>query len=277
MLDPGPPGGAGAAVIPRNEDVIRLALGDTCCNDAHSDFRHQLHTHIRSGVGVLQIEDQLGQILDGVNVVVRRRGDQPNSGGGLAGLGDVFQHLPPRQLAALTRLRPLSHLNLQLISIGQIIDGHSKPPRSHLLDRAPHGIPILQGHKPCWVLTTLTGVALRGHTVHPQGQCGVRLHTDGPVGHGSRAEALHDLTGGLHGVNRERLAAVLPGILEVQLASQGALAYEVVVQGAERCVGVPGVGARGLLQLGDEHGVIHVGLGVLVLSVVILTALRQGL
>mmetsp|Transcript_51252 Transcript_51252/g.116742 ORF Transcript_51252/g.116742 Transcript_51252/m.116742 type:complete len:220 (-) Transcript_51252:3061-3720(-) len=128
VLDSGPSGRPGASVVAGDQDVISLALGDTCCDDTHSHFGHQLHAHIRSRVGILQIKDQLGQILNGIDVVVRGRRNQPNTGGGLSGLGDVFQNLPPRQLTALSRLRPLRHLDLQLISICQIINGHTKPP-----------------------------------------------------------------------------------------------------------------------------------------------------
>ena len=39
-------------------------------------------------VGVLQIVDQLGQILNGVDVVVRRRGNQADARGGVADFGD---------------------------------------------------------------------------------------------------------------------------------------------------------------------------------------------
>jgi len=44
-------------------------------------------TWMRAGrVRVLQVVDELGQILDRIDVVVRRWGDQPDAGGRVAGL-----------------------------------------------------------------------------------------------------------------------------------------------------------------------------------------------
>ena len=41
--------------------------------DANADFRHQFHAHARMPIAVLQVMNQLGQILNGINVVMRRR------------------------------------------------------------------------------------------------------------------------------------------------------------------------------------------------------------
>ena len=46
-------------------------------------------------VCALEVVDQLCQVLDGVDVVVRGRGDQTNAGDAVAGPGDVLGHLVP--------------------------------------------------------------------------------------------------------------------------------------------------------------------------------------
>ena len=57
------------------------------------------------------------------------------------------------------------------------------------------------------VLTALARVREAAHLVQGDGERRVRLHGDGAVGHGARAEALHDLARGLDGVQGDRLAA----------------------------------------------------------------------
>ncbi len=67
---------AGTTVEAGDHHVIGLGLGHTGGHRTDTDFGHQLDRDRRAWVGVLQVVDQLGQILDGVDVVVRRRGDQ---------------------------------------------------------------------------------------------------------------------------------------------------------------------------------------------------------
>ncbi len=49
----------------------------------------QLDRDQRLRVDLLEVEDQLRQILDRVDVVVRRRGDQGHAGHGVAQAGDL--------------------------------------------------------------------------------------------------------------------------------------------------------------------------------------------
>ena len=66
------------------------------------------------GVDVLQVVDELGQIFDGVDVVVRRRRDEAHAGDGVPRLGDDFIDLVAGQLAAFAGLGALRHLDLQV-------------------------------------------------------------------------------------------------------------------------------------------------------------------
>ena len=67
-----------------------------------------------SRLRVLQVVDQLGQIFDRIDVVVRRRRDQPDARRRVPRLRDPRIHLRAGQLAAFARLRALRHLDLQL-------------------------------------------------------------------------------------------------------------------------------------------------------------------
>jgi hypothetical protein len=64
--------------------------------------------------------DQLREVLDRVDVVVRRWGDKLLAGLRVAQARDEVGHLHPGQLAAFARLRPLRDLDLQLVGAFQV-------------------------------------------------------------------------------------------------------------------------------------------------------------
>src|SRR4029078_10382344 len=78
--------------------------------------------------------DELGEILDRVDIVMWRRADVALSGLPAPQRGDVRGRLATRQLSALTRLRALGDLDLQLIGPRKIGRGHPEPSRCDLLD-----------------------------------------------------------------------------------------------------------------------------------------------
>ena len=151
--------GPRAAVVAGDEHHVGVGLGHPGGHRAHPHLGHQLHVDAGRGVGVLEVVDQLGQVLDGVDVVVGRRGDEPHPGRGVAGLGDPRVHLVARQLAALAGLGPLGHLDLDVVRVDQVLAGHPEAPRRGLLDRAAPqvavGISGCSGRRPrrprrCW-------------------------------------------------------------------------------------------------------------------------------
>src|SRR3546814_16004742 len=88
-----------------NGDMVRPGLADTGSDSADPDFRHQLHRDARAGVYVLQTVDELGQILDRIDVMVGRRRDQPDARRRMADLGDVLVTLVTGKLAAISSER----------------------------------------------------------------------------------------------------------------------------------------------------------------------------
>ena len=54
-----------------NHDVIRFGFRHTRRNGADANFRDQLHADAGDWIHVLQVVDQLRQIFNRVNVVVR--------------------------------------------------------------------------------------------------------------------------------------------------------------------------------------------------------------
>ena len=70
---------AGAAVVPGDEHDVGVRLGHARGDRADPDLRDELHVHARRRVGVLQVVDELLDVLDRVDVVVRRRADEPDA------------------------------------------------------------------------------------------------------------------------------------------------------------------------------------------------------
>src|SRR5690349_20142283 len=85
-------------------------VSDARGDRADADFRHQLHGHVRLLVGVLQIADELRQVLDRIDVVVRRWRDQAHAGRRMTYRGDVLVDLVAGQLTAFAGLGALRDL-----------------------------------------------------------------------------------------------------------------------------------------------------------------------
>src|SRR4029079_17875137 len=102
--------GAGATLEARDRHMIGARLADAGCHRTDADLGDQLHRYARPGVGVLQIVDELRQILDRVDVVMRRRRDQADAGRAVAYARDVLVDLAAGELAAFAGLGALRHL-----------------------------------------------------------------------------------------------------------------------------------------------------------------------
>lgn len=72
MLHRGERAGAGAAIVAGDGDQIGVSLGDPSGDGADARFGNQLDGDQGTRVDLLEIEDQLRQILDRVDVVMRR-------------------------------------------------------------------------------------------------------------------------------------------------------------------------------------------------------------
>ena len=105
---------AGAAVVPRDEDDVGEGLRGAGGDRADARLAHELHVHARLRVRALEVEDELLQVFDRVDVVVRRRRDEADAGGRVPGARDPRVHLRRRQLAALAGLGALGELDLDV-------------------------------------------------------------------------------------------------------------------------------------------------------------------
>ncbi|KAI3478074.1 hypothetical protein L1887_60005 [Cichorium endivia] len=270
VLDAGPSRGTGTTVVTGDEDVVGLSLGDTGGDDADADLGDELDADAGARVGALEIVDELLEVLDRVNVVVGRGRNETDTGSRVTGAGDRGRDLVAGQLTTLTGLGTLSHLDLQLVRVGEVVARDTETARGDLLDLGAERVAVGERDGTLGVLTTLTGVRLAAETVHGDGKSRVSLHGDGAVRHGTGAEALDDLGPGLDLVDGDGARL---GVVELEhTAERGGL------DGVVRGLGVGVVGrlvslARGILEVGDGHGVVDVGLTTV--TVVVLTRLRQ--
>ncbi len=73
MMNAGQRRGACPSFMPRDEDHVRLGFGHACGNGSDPHLGDQLDADAGLVIGVLQVVDQLGQILDGIDIVMGRR------------------------------------------------------------------------------------------------------------------------------------------------------------------------------------------------------------
>ena len=109
-----------------NHYQVGLSLGHTSGDGSHTTLGYELHAHGSCGIDVLQVEDELSQVFNRIDVVMRWRRYERDAGDGVTRLGDNIVYLEARQLSALTRLSTLSYLYLYLLRIHQVFSCHAK-------------------------------------------------------------------------------------------------------------------------------------------------------
>ena len=224
-----------APVVAADQHPVRARLGHARRHRPHPQFRHQLHADLRLVVRAAQVVDQLRDVLDRIDVVMRRRRDQGHARRGVPHPGDVGRHLVAGQLPALAGLRPLRDLDLQLLRMVQVLRRHPEASAGDLLDRAATVFAVRSDDIPRRILAALAAVAAAAETVHGDRQRFVHLLAQRPETHRARHEPAQDRFFRLdlfkrhrrtRGPDREQpaqralpfgLVVVHPGVLLVQL------------------------------------------------------------
>ncbi len=209
---------AGAAVVAGDEDDVGVRLGDAGGDGAYADFRDELDGDARFGIDVLEVVDQLGEIFDGVDVVVRRRRDESDAGDGVPRSGDDFVDLVAGKLAAFAGLCALRHLDLQFVGVDEVVGGDAEAAAGDLFDSAAAGVAVGVGREAGFVFAALAGVGHAAEAVHGDGECFVSFRADGAEAHGAGGEALDDFLGGFDFFDGDGVVSVL----ELEQAAQGA-------------------------------------------------------
>ena len=173
----------------------------------------------------------------------------------VAQAGDVAVDLVARQLAALAGLGALGDLDLDLVGVDEVVDGHAEAPGGDLLDRRAALVLEALG-----VLSALARVRLAAEPVHAGGERLVRLRRQRTERHAARLEAPDDLRGGLDLVQRDALARSRK---RSSPRSDGPRHRDLVHVGREALVGVgAALVPRGLLERRDRLRVPAVELAV---------------
>ncbi len=222
MLDRSQRRGTGAALEARDGDVIRACLRDAGGDGADADFGNQLHRDRAVRIDVLQIVDELCEIFDGVDVVMRRRRDQADAGGSNGARGAmVASTLWPGNWPPSPGFAPCAILICIMSELTRYSVVTPKRPEGHLLDGRAHGIAVRHRLEAIRFLAAFAGVGLAADPVHRNRQRGVRLARDRAERHRAGGEALDDVLGRLDFVERYRLALVFLGRLDAEQAAQG--------------------------------------------------------
>ena len=232
-----------------DQNLVGSTLGHTGGDGADAGLTDQLDRHARAGVGVLKIEDQLCQVLDRVNIVVRRRRDQADAGRGLTDLGDPGVDLLAGEVSALAGLGALGHLDLNLEGAAQVAARHAKARACHLLDGGVLGVAVGQRGLATRVLAALAGIGTAVQAVHGDGHALVCFFANGAIRHGAGVKAADDVERGLDLVECHRGAAT--GIKDQQVA-QAHGTTGAVQAGAVLLKGVVAVLTAGGLQQVDS-------------------------
>ena len=208
-LDAGVRGRAGAADIAGNEDDVGMRLRHARRHSADARLADELHAHAGAGVDLLQVVDELRQILDRVDVMMRRRGNQRHAGRRMAQAGDEFRHLEAGKLAALAGLGALRDLDLHLLARAEIFGGDAETARCDLLDVGIGVVAIFIGGVALAVLAALARHGLGADAVHRDGERFMRLGRERAQGHARRHEPLADFGNRLDLVDRHRLVRIV--------------------------------------------------------------------
>src|SRR6267142_1528372 len=99
---PGKPGvldgserrGAGATIVAADGDDVRASFGDARGDDPDARAGNQLHADASARIHGAQVVDQLREVFDAVDIVMRRRRNQRSTGRRMPNARDVFADLP---------------------------------------------------------------------------------------------------------------------------------------------------------------------------------------
>src|SRR5258708_18176820 len=126
MLDRAEWGGTGAAVVTADENYVRMRFCHTGRDGTDADLGHQLHSNTRLWIDVFQVVDQLREILNRIDVVMRGRRNQTDTWDRVPYPRDYLIDFLTGKLTAFSGLSTLCHLDLQLVGVDEVVRGHAK-------------------------------------------------------------------------------------------------------------------------------------------------------
>ena len=182
-----------------NGDQVGVGLGHAGGDRADAGVRDQLHRHQRRGVHFLEVEDQLRQVFDGIDVVVRRRRNQADARAGVAQRGDGGVDLVAGQLAAFAGFGALGDLDLLHFGVDKVFGRHAEAAGGDLLDLA-----AFFGAVAGRVFAAFAGIRAPAQAVHRDRQRLVRFRRQRAQADRGGVEAAQQVGGRGHLVERGR-------------------------------------------------------------------------
>ena len=125
---------AGATIVAADGDDVGAGFGDSGSDDADACAGNQFYADARARIDGAQIVNQLREIFDAVNVVMRRRRNQRSAGRGVANARDVRSDFFRGKLAAFAGLGALRHFDFEFLGVDQIVGSDAETAGSDLLD-----------------------------------------------------------------------------------------------------------------------------------------------
>jgi hypothetical protein len=160
--------------VATDRDDVGAGLGHTRSDNAYACAGHKFYSDARARIDGAKIVDELRQIFDAVDVVMRGRRDQRRAGRGMANARDVGGDFFRGKLAAFAGLGPLRHLDFELLGVNEVVGGNTKAPGSDLLDFVS-GVRLLRPE--VRVLAALASIAAAAELVHRQCKRAMSLGT----------------------------------------------------------------------------------------------------
>ena len=174
----------------------------TCSNGADTIFRNKFHRNACARIDILHIENQLRQIFDGINIMMRRRRNKLDALNRMPRSRNDSIYFMTGELPALAGFCTLCNLNLNFICIDQIVCRDAKTSRSNLFDGAPAEISVGIRLESFFILAAFTGIRPATHAVHRNSECFMRFFTNGAVRHCSCDKSFNDFLYRFHFFNR---------------------------------------------------------------------------
>src|SRR5439155_14104555 len=179
VLDRGERRRARPAAMAGKMDVRGAGFGHTGGDRSHAARGDELDADPGRRIDRSEVGDQLGEILDRVDVVMGRWADVAHPRLPAPQSRDPGRRLFRGQLAALAGLRTLGDLDLELLASREVRRRDPEPGRRDLLDPGVVALAVRARDVPRWILAAFAGVGGSAGTLDPDRQGLVRLRRQG--------------------------------------------------------------------------------------------------
>src|SRR5829696_11382 len=194
----------------RDQDVIGVCLRHAGRNRANTGFGNELHHNASARVDSFQVVNQLCQILDRIDVVVRWWRDELNAWHRMPQAGYEVGDLVSGKLSPLTWLSALHDFDLELLRASEILGGYAEAGGGDLLDAIVRAVAITQSVIVAWVFASLARVGTCTHAVHRDRQRRMGFRRERAERHRRGNESPADLFRGLDFIARYRVTPSEP-------------------------------------------------------------------